>query len=271
MVSGGVPMFIDSHAHLDMPQFEEDLSEVIQRAQQAGVGLIITVGTDLKSSQRALEIAERFPQVFASVGIHPHNARSCDTKAIERLQELAMNPRVVAIGETGLDFYRNLSPPEIQILAFREQIRLAREMDKPIVIHDRDAHKQLLRVLNEEGAKGLRGVIHCFSGDMAMATQCLDMGFSISIPGSVTFRNAARLRNVVSNAPADRILLETDAPFLAPIPFRGRRNEPSYIRYTADRVAKVRKVSLEELAEQVCDNTTRLFALPSPSRLEGEK
>ncbi len=257
-------MFIDSHAHLDMPQFEEDLPEVIQRAEQAGVKLIITVGTDLESSRRALQLADLFPQVFASVGIHPHNARSCTTEAIASLREMATSPKVVAIGETGLDFYRNLSPPETQILAFREQIRLAREMEKPIVIHDREAHKQLIRLLSEEGTEGIKGVVHCFSGDLAMAKQCFDMGLSISIPGSVTFRNAARLRNVVSNAPPDRILLETDAPFMAPIPFRGKRNEPSFIRYTADRVAKVRKVSLEQLAEQVCNNTTRLFSLPGP-------
>ncbi|MGQ9654772.1 MAG: TatD family hydrolase [Thermodesulfobacteriota bacterium] len=257
-------MFIDSHAHLDMPQFEEDLPGVIQRAEQAGVRLIITVGTDLDSSHRAVKLAHLFPQVFAAVGIHPHNARDCTFEALARLREMATSPKVVAIGETGLDFYRNLSPPEAQILAFREQIRLAREIDKPVVVHDRDAHKELTRVLKEEGTKGMKGVIHCFSGDLAMAKQCFEMGLSISIPGSVTFRNAARLRNVVLNAPPDRILLETDAPFLAPIPFRGKRNEPSFIKYTADRVAKVRKVSLEELAAQVCDNTTRLFSLPGP-------
>lgn len=241
---------------------------MMQRAEQAGVSLIITVGTDLESSHRAVELADLFPQVFASVGIHPHNARSCTLEAVARLREMALRPKVVAIGETGLDFYKNLSPPEIQVLAFREQIRLAREIDKPIVVHDRDAHKQLLRVLKEEGSRGIKGVIHCFSGDLAMAKQCFEMGLSISIPGSVTFRNAARLRNVVSNVPADRILLETDAPFLAPIPFRGRRNEPSFIRYTADRVAKVRKVSLEQLAAQVCDNTARLFSLPGPCQSE---
>jgi TatD DNase family protein len=255
-------MFIDSHAHLEMPQFEEDLPEVMQRAAHHGVEHIITIGTNLEFSERALQIANAYPEVSASVGVHPHDSGEFSAETLDRLRRLAAEPKVVAIGEMGLDFYRNLSPPEHQVGAFRIQIRLARELGKPIVVHDRDAHHHILRILREERADEVGGVIHCYTGDLSMAMQCLDMDFCISIPGSITFKNSARLRHVVLNIPLDRLLLETDSPFLAPIPFRGKRNEPAYIRYTADRVAKIRKVPVESLAEAACENTRRLFRLP---------
>lgn len=258
-------MFIDSHAHLEMPQFEEDLSEVIQRASHHGVEHIISIGTSLEFSKRAVQIAQTYPQVFAAVGIHPHDSRQCSPEAMDQLRLLAGGPKVVAIGETGLDFYRNLSSPEQQIHAFRMQISLARQLGKPIIVHDRNAHNLLIRILEEESAHEVGGVIHCFSGDLSKAKQCLDMSFFISIPGSITFKNAARLRHVVLNLPLESILLETDSPFLAPIPYRGKRNEPAYIRYTAERVAKIRKMSVEDLANAACQNTRRLFRLPMNS------
>jgi TatD DNase family protein len=255
-------MFIDSHAHLEMPQFEEDLPQVLSRARDCGVEAIISCGTSIRHSKRAIQIAETYPEVFATVGIHPHDARECTPAALRQLRKLAAHPRVVALGEMGLDFYRNLSPPEAQIQAFRDQIRLARELGKPIVVHDRDAHSHILRVLREERAQETGGVIHCFSGDSVMAKDCLEMGFYLSIPGSVTFKNSAKLRNVILQTPVDHLLLETDSPFLAPVPFRGKRNEPCHIRYTAERVARVLKIPLESLSQQIVRNTRMLFGLP---------
>jgi TatD DNase family protein len=257
-------MFIDSHAHLDMPQFEDDLPEILERARQHGVEAVVTVGTNLRQSQRATEIARSYREVYATVGIHPHDARESSLSAMDRLRKLATRPKVVALGEMGLDFYRNLSPPELQVQAFRQQIRLARDLGKPIVVHDRDAHRLVLRILQEEKAQEVGGVLHCFSGDLPMAKQCVDMGLLISIPGSITFKNSARLRNVALQLPLDRLLVETDSPFLAPIPFRGKRNEPCYIRYIADRVAKIRKIPVEDLARQLSHNTRELFGLPAP-------
>jgi TatD DNase family protein len=254
-------MFVDSHAHLEMPQFEEDLPQVLDRAREAGVEAILSCGTSLESSQRAIEISQRYPGVFAAVGIHPHDARECSPEGLARLRQMASHPRVVALGEMGLDFYRNLCPPEIQIQAFRGQIRLARELGKPIVVHDRDAHGLVLRILAEERAGEVGGVLHCFSGDTSMALRCMEMGLHVSVPGSVTFRNAALLRNVVLHLPLERMLLETDSPFLAPVPFRGKRNEPSYIRYTAERVARILKTPLDEVAQRTKQNAMELFGL----------
>jgi TatD DNase family protein len=245
-----------------MPQFEEDLPEVIQRATQHNVGQIITVGTNLELSGRAVKLTETYPEVFAAVGIHPHGAAEFNGTLAEELKDLADHPKVVAIGEMGLDFYRNLSPPDRQIDAFRKQIRLARQLKKPIIVHARDAYAQVLNILKEEKGYEWGGVIHCYNGDLSKALECLDMGFYISIPGSITFRNAARLRNVVLHLPLDRLLVETDSPFLAPIPFRGKRNEPAYIRYIAERLAKIRKIPLDELSEATYQNTRELFHLP---------
>ncbi len=256
-------MLIDSHAHLEMPQFEEDLEEVIQRAAQYGINQIITVGTDLNSSRKAVSLAERHPSLYAAVGIHPHDARKCTSETLGQIKGLAAHPKVVALGEMGLDFYRNFSSPEEQVRAFRQQIRLARELDKPIIVHNRNAHALVLRILREELAEDVGGVIHCYNGDLATAQACVEMGFYISIPGTITFKNATRLRNVVRSLPIDRLLLETDAPFLAPVPFRGKRNEPAHLRFVADRVAKIRKIPLDELSRATSANTRNLFGLDS--------
>lgn len=254
-------MFIDSHAHLDMPQFEEDLPDVVGRAMEAGVEAILTCATSVESSALAVRIAGRFPRVFAAVGIHPHHARQCTPEALSSLREMVAHPKVVALGEMGLDFYRHLCPSEIQIRAFRSQIQLAKELGKPLVVHDRDAHGLVIRVLEEENAGQVGGVLHCFSGDASMARKCLDMGFYLSVPGSVTFRNATQMRNVVRYIPLGRLLLETDCPFLAPVPFRGKRNEPCYIRYTAEKVANILKTPVERVAFQTRENAVKLFGL----------
>ena len=257
------PKLIDSHAHLEMPEFRKDLEEVIRRAGESGVEYILTVGTDEKDWKSALEIANAHPGIFAVLGVHPHNAKEIDERTYPALKELCLNEKVRAFGEIGLDFFRNLSPREIQIRRFREQIALARELRLPIVVHDREAHEETLGILKSEKAETCGGVIHCFSGDYRMAKACLDMGFYISVPGTITFKNAVDFQGVVKKLPLESLLVETDAPFLSPVPFRGRRNEPGFVRYTAQRVADVKKVPFEKVAEVTTANALTVFKLKS--------
>ncbi|HXX34156.1 MAG TPA: TatD family hydrolase [Thermodesulfobacteriota bacterium] len=254
-------MLIDSHAHLEMPEFRKDLEAVIQRAKESGVEYVFTVGTEKKDWKRALEIAESHPSIYAILGVHPHNAKEIDHQTYPMLRELCRNEKVKAYGEIGLDFFRNFSPRDLQLMRFREQIGLAKELGLPVVIHDREAHHETLEILKSERAKDCGGIIHCFSGDYGMAKACMDMGFYISIPGSVTFKNAESFREVVKRIPLDSLLVETDAPFLTPVPFRGKRNEPSYVRYTAQRMAEVKNISLEKVAEVTTQNAMRVYRL----------
>jgi TatD DNase family protein len=259
------PMLIDSHAHLEMPEFRQDLEEVIQRAEESGVEYIFTVGTEGRDWKRALEIARSHPKIFAILGVHPHNAKEIDDRTYPALKELCLNEKVKAYGEIGLDFFRNLSPREIQIKRFREQIALARELRLPIVIHDREAHQETLEILKSEKAETYGGIIHCFSGDYRMAKECLDMGFYISVPGTITFKNAEEFQEIVKKLPLESLLVETDAPFLSPVPFRGKRNEPGFIRYTAQRVADLKKVPFEKVAEVTTANALTVFKLKTPT------
>jgi TatD DNase family protein len=252
-------MLIDSHAHLEMPDFKKDLEAVIQRANESGVKYIFTVGTEKKDWKRALEIADSHPLIYAILGVHPHNAKEIDSQTYPVLKELCKKEKVKAYGEIGLDFFRNLSPREIQLKRFREQIGLAKELKLPIVVHDREAHQETLEILKSEKAEECGGIIHCFSGDDEMARICIDMGFYISIPGSITYKNADRLKEIVRNIPLESLLVETDAPFLTPEPFRGKRNEPSYVRYTVQKVAEVKKISFEEVAEVTTENALRVY------------
>ena len=254
-------MLIDSHAHLEMPDFKKDLEAVIQRARESGVEYIFTVGTERKDWKRALEIAHSHPTIYAILGVHPHNAKEIDDQTYPVLRELCRDKKVRALGEMGLDFFRNLSPRESQLRRFREQIGLAKELDLPIVVHDREAHQETLEILESENAEGCGGIIHCFSGDYGMAKICMDMGFYISIPGSITFKNAASFREIVKKIPLESLLVETDAPFLTPEPFRGKRNEPGYVRYTAQKVAQIKKVSFEKVAEVTTQNALRVYRL----------
>ena len=254
-------MLIDSHAHLEMPEFKKDLEAVIQRAKGSGVEYIFTVGTEKKDWKRAVEIADSHPSIYAILGVHPHNAKEIDDQTYPTLRGLCRNGKVRAYGEIGLDFFRNLSPRDIQLKRFREQIGLAKELDLPIVIHDREAHRETLEILKSEKAEESGGIIHCFSGDYEMAKACLDMGFYISIPGSITFKKAEGSRKIVERIPLESLLVETDAPFLTPEPFRGKRNEPSYVRYTAQKVAEIKKVSLEKVAEITTENALRVYRL----------
>jgi TatD DNase family protein len=259
------PMLIDSHAHLEMPEFRKDLEEVIRRAEESGVEYIFTVGTEGKDWKRAIEIASSHPKIFAILGVHPHNTKEIDDRTYPALKELCLNEKVKAYGEIGLDFFRNHSPREIQIRRFREQIALAGELRLPIVVHDREAHQETLEILKSEKAETCGGIIHCFSGDYRMAKECLDMGFYISVPGTITFRNAVEFQEIVKKVPLESLLVETDAPYLSPVPFRGKRNEPGFVRYTAQKVADLKKVSFEKVAEVTTTNALTVFKLKTPS------
>lgn len=253
-------MLIDSHAHLDMEEFEADLGEVLKRAMESGVREIVSIGIDLNSSAKALELAWKYDFIHSTVGYHPHHADQVDGGVLKDLADLARDPKVVAWGEIGLDFFRRLSPPQSQIEAFERQLDMAGELGLPVIIHDRDAHEQLYEILRKKRAP-LKGVIHCFSGDYALARLFIDMGFYISIPGTVTYKKAVRVQDVAARIPLDRLLVETDAPYLAPVPHRGKRNEPAFVTYTAREIARLRNMDFEELALATSQNARTLFKL----------
>ncbi len=256
----GIIMLADSHAHLEMKDFDRDRRDVIRRAEEVGVGLIITVGTTLDDCKKAVSIATDNKDVYAAIGIHPHEVKDIGENTYSALKQLAKADKVVAFGEIGLDFFRNHSPQNVQIKRFGEQLELAGEIGLPIIIHDRDAHQETVNML--KGWKGKHGgVVHCFSGDYKMAEKCIDMGFFISIPGAVTFGKSEKLREVVQRIPLTSILLETDAPYLTPQPYRGKRNEPAYVIHTAKQVAELKKMSLEETARVTYQNTKNLFGI----------
>ena len=254
-------MLIDSHAHLGMPQFDRNRDEMIRRAIDEEVELIFTVGTDIRDCRKAIEIAKGNELVFAIIGIHPHNAKEVNEGTYSDLRTLSQDGKVKAIGEIGLDLFRNLSPRDVQIARFRQQIHLAKELDLPIVVHARDAQKEVLTILGEEEAREIGGVFHCFSGGYDMAKSCMDLGFFISIPGTITFKNSSDLREVIKKIPLDRILVETDCPFLTPMPFRGKRNEPAYVKFTALKLAEVKGLPFDEVARITSNNAKRAFRL----------
>jgi len=252
-------MLVDTHAHLDMPEFERDLPSVIQRAEESEVTTILTVGTELESCRKTLEIVESYKHIFAIVGVHPHYSSKIHEKDLDDLKHMALHEKVKAWGEIGLDFYRNYSHPEIQRNRFRQQINIGSELKLPLVIHSRQATEETIKILMEEKAWEMGGVIHCFSGDEKVAMRYLEMGFYISIPGVITYRGAQELRGVAKNLPIERILLETDAPFLAPEPHRGKRNEPAYVRITAETIAEIRGLDIAQVAAITTDNACRVF------------
>lgn len=255
-------MLVDTHCHLDFDDYAADCSELISRAQQVGVRQIITIGIDISSSLKAIALAEANGGVYATVGIHPHNACPLTSKDIQRLLSLGRQSQVVAYGEIGLDFYRNYQPRSLQISCLHEQLGLARDLNLPVIIHDREAHQDILQVLRDQSAWEMGGTLHCYSGDWSFARRCLDLGFYLSIAGPVTFNTAKSLHEVTRNCPLDRLLLETDAPFLAPVPKRGKRNEPAFLVHTAEKVASLKKLPLEDVARQTSLNARQLFKLP---------
>lgn len=254
-------MLVDSHCHLDFPDFATELDAVVARARAAGVGTCLTIGTKLGAFEGVRLIAERFEDVWCTVGVHPHEAAVEPLNEAAALIERAAHPRVVGIGEAGLDYYYEHSPKEDQVRNFRAHIAASRETGLPLVVHARDADDDLCQILSEESARGaFPGLIHCFSSTAKLAKTALDLGMSISISGIVTFKKADELREIVRNVPLDRLLVETDSPYLAPIPHRGKRNEPSFVRHTAEAVARVKCVEAERVADATTDNFFRLFS-----------
>ena len=258
---------VDTHAHLDSERYDGDREEVIARALSAGVGAIVTVGVDLASSRAAVALARNYPPVYATVGIHPHEAAAVGPDDLAELARLTADPVVVAVGEIGLDFYRNWSPPEKQREVFLAQLDLARRTEKPVVIHDRDAHVEIMSIL-KSNADGLRGVLHCFSGDQAMAYEALEMGFYASLAGPVTFANARKLQELARQLPLSGLLVETDCPFLAPHPHRGQRNEPAYVRLVAEKISALKELPLEQVVEATTRNASQLFGLTGMTSVE---
>lgn len=254
-------MIVDTHAHLTFPELRGELGTVLARARAAGVGAIITVGTDPADSRAAVELAESVEGVWATVGVHPHDAAGLTEATLDDLADLARRPRVVAWGEIGLDFYRDRSPREEQRRWFREQVARARELGLPVVVHDREAHAETLEILKAEARGSLRGVFHCFSGDVSFAQEVLTLGFHLSVPGTVTYPKNEELRRVVASVPAERLLLETDCPYLAPQPFRGKRNEPAYVVHAARAVAEVKGLTAADVARITTRGSRELFGV----------
>lgn len=251
----------DTHAHLHFPEFDADREAMVGRARAAGVRRMLTIGTEPESSRAAVAMAAGEPDVWAAVGIHPHDASAGDAPALAEIERLATQPRVVAIGEIGLDYFRDLSPREDQQRVFRALLDLARRLGKPVVIHCREAHEDALRILSEERVSEVGGIMHCFSGDVAIARRCLDLGLLISLAGPVTYPNARALPDVARFVPADRLVIETDCPFLPPQGYRGQRNEPAYLAITAARVAELRGEPLETLAARLAANACALLGI----------
>ncbi|PLR75346.1 hydrolase TatD [Bacillus sp. V3-13] len=254
-------MLFDTHAHLNAEQFNEDLPDVINRALEAGVTNIVVVGFDRPTITRAIELAEAYEFIYASVGWHPVDAIDMTDKDLQWLEQLAEHPKVVALGEMGLDYHWDKSPKDIQKDVFRKQIRLAKKVKLPIVIHNRDATADTVQILKEEGAGEIGGIMHSFSGSVEIAKQCLDMNFYISLGGPVTFKNAKTPKEVAAAVPLDRLLIETDCPYLTPHPFRGKRNEPGYVKLVAEQIAEIKGLSLQEFAEAATANAKKLFGI----------
>lgn len=253
---------IDTHAHLDSGQFAEDLAQVLERADAAGVSQILTVGCDLASSQASVDLARKYPQIYAAVGIHPHDAAQADASGLTQLRRLlTAEAKIVAVGEIGLDYYRDRSPRPVQVQAFRDQVALAREVGLPLIVHDRDAHDDVLTILRETGAREVGGVLHCFSGDLEMAKAVLDLGFYLSFPGTITYPSNTAGREVVRGVPIESILVETDCPYLAPQAHRGRRNEPAYVTQTAAMIADIKGLTAADVARITTLNAWQLFGL----------
>ena len=252
-------MLIDTHCHIYSDQFETDRPATLERAGAAGVARMIAIGYDLPSSRAALALAQESPLVWASAGIQPHYAQTAGEAELAELRGMLAQPRVVALGEIGLDYYHDRAPHDLQEALFRRQLALARELDLPVVIHSRDAREDTVRIL-QDAARGHPGVMHSFSGDWEYAEACLEVGFYLSLSGPLTFKKAAELHEVARRAPLDRILIETDAPYLTPHPFRGKRNEPAYVRYVAQALAELRGLALDQVAAATTANAERLFS-----------
>ncbi|KML08585.1 hydrolase TatD [Bacillus safensis] len=254
-------MLFDTHAHLNAEQYNEDLEQVIERAKSEKVEKIVVVGFDRPTITRAMELIEEYDFIYAAIGWHPVDAIDMTDEDLAWIKDLSQHEKVVAIGEMGLDYYWDKSPKDVQKEVFRRQIALAKEVNLPIVIHNRDATEDVVTILKEEGAAEVGGIMHCFTGSLETAKACMEMNFYISFGGPVTFKNAKKPKEVVKEIPSDRLLIETDCPYLTPVPFRGKRNEPSYVKYIAEQIAELREISFEELAELTTKNAKKVFRI----------
>jgi TatD DNase family protein len=253
-------MLVDTHAHLQWSSFQKDREKVINQARKVDVKCIVNIGFDLDGSKKAIELAENHDGLYATIGVHPHNASQFNHNGLEALRKLSKNPKVVAIGEIGLDYYRNLSPREDQKRAFESQLNLADELELPVVIHNREADTEILgKLLRFKGR--IKGVMHCFSGSREMAEQCLELGFYVSFAGPVTFPNSHRLQETAKMVDLNKVLLETDSPWLAPQEMRGKRNEPAFLPFIAKKIAELKRISEEKLAQATTENAKEIFQL----------
>ncbi|WP_200760975.1 TatD family hydrolase [Effusibacillus dendaii] len=258
-------MLFDSHCHLNSDSFDEnDVLEMIHTARDQKVVQILVPGYDMKSSERAIELADNWQGVYAAIGIHPNDANGTTDEMYDQLREWAKLPYVVAIGEIGLDYHWDTTPKEVQFEVFRRQIALAKEVKLPIIIHDREAHADIVRILQEEGAREVGGIMHCFSGSWEMARDCMEMNFMISFGGPVTFKNAKRPQEVAKKIPLDYLLVETDSPYLTPEPYRGKPNQPLYVRYIAEKIAELREMDFADVCEITSANAERIFKVRNP-------
>lgn len=255
-------MLIDTHVHLNADHYDEDLDEVIERAREAGVSHFVVIGFDNKTIDRTMELIDKYDDVYGVIGWHPVDAIDCTASDLARIEELSSHPKIVGIGETGLDYHWDKSPKDIQKEIFKQQIALAKRVNLPIVIHNRDATGDVVEMLEQEDAKAVGGIMHAFSGSTEIADRVLNMNFMISLGGPVTFKNAKQPKEIAKHVPLDRLLIETDAPFLTPHPYRGKRNEPAYVKLVAEEIAGLRGISFEEVAKATSDNALKVYNIP---------
>lgn len=255
--------YIDTHVHLNAEQYDEDLQEVIDRARKANVEKMIVIGFDRQTIERAMKLIEEYDFLYAVIGWHPVDAVDCTVEQLEWIESLAKHPKVVGIGETGLDYHWDKSPKDIQEYWFRKQIQLAQKLNLPIIIHNREATADVVRILQEENAASVGGIMHSFSGSVETARECIQMNFMIGLSGPVTFKNARQPKEVATEIPLQYLLLETDAPYLTPHPYRGKRNEPSYVPLVAEEIARLKELPVEEVAKKTTENAKRFFKIES--------
>ncbi|AUS84914.1 hydrolase TatD [Lysinibacillus sp. YS11] len=254
-------MFIDTHVHLNADQYEEDLQEVIDRALEAKVERMVVIGFDRKTIERTMQLIEQYDFVYGVIGWHPVDAIDCTQQDLEWIEQLASHPKIVGIGETGLDYYWDKSPKDVQQELFRKQIQLAQKINLPIVIHNRDATGDVVQILREENAASVGGVMHCFSGSVETACECIAMNFMISLGGPVTFKNARLPKEVATEIALEHLMIETDAPYLAPHPHRGKRNEPAFVPLVAEEIARLKGLTIEEIAQATTTNAKNFFGI----------
>jgi TatD DNase family protein len=252
-------MLFDTHAHLDDDRFDEDRRQIIEQCKAEGVELILNAASNLETSLSSIALSKEYDFIYASVGVHPHDAKSMDNKTIEILSDLAANTNVKAIGEIGLDYHYDFSPREVQKQRFMEQIDLAKQLKLPIIVHDRESHGDIMDIFNKMNVSGMGGVLHSFSGSVEMARECLKLGFYLSISGPLTFKNNVKTVEVVREIPLDMLLIETDSPYLTPAPYRGQRNYPGYVRYVAEKIAEIKGLTFDEVARTTLENGKKLF------------